>query len=294
MRKTSVYLPEELKAELAALARRWQRSEAELLRLAVERLVRGARDDAAPGEPTPPRDPGPRLIGVGVGPSDPGLVTARALAMLRTADRVFAASTGADAIGRAEAIVRAAAPEINVDRLVFDIGDDVPARAESLYRAADTLLAALDAGAVVVFVTLGDPNIYSTFPALARLIADRRPSVPVATIPGIMAFQELAAEAGTVLAEDGEHLTLVVADGESASIDAMLADRHCTVVLYKGGRHLPSVAQALQTHDRLDGAVVGEMLGLPGGRWVSVASAADRPASYLATIVIPATRVTAP
>src|SRR5260370_11636561 len=108
MRKPSVYLPEELKAELAQLARRWDRSEAELLRLAVERLVRAARDDAAPGEPAPRRDPGPRLIGVGVGPSDPGLVTARALAALRDADRVVAASTGPDAIGRAEAIRRAA------------------------------------------------------------------------------------------------------------------------------------------------------------------------------------------
>ena len=72
MRKTSVYLPDDLKDELAALARRWDRSEAELLRLAVERLVLGARDTSAPGAPTAPRVRGPLLVGVGVGPSDPG------------------------------------------------------------------------------------------------------------------------------------------------------------------------------------------------------------------------------
>lgn len=294
MRKTSVYLPEDLKDELAALARRWDRSEAELLRLAVERLIRSARDDAAPGERRPVREPGPQLIGVGVGPSDPGLVTERALTTLRGADRVFAAATGPDAIGRAEAIVRAAASEVEVDRLVFDIGDDAPARAASLSDAADTVVDALDTGAVVAFVTLGDPNVYSTFPALARLVAERRPSVPMTTIPGVMAFQELAAEAGTVLAEEGEHLTLVVADADSGALDTMLADPGCTVVLYKGGRHLPAVARALGAHDRLDGAVVGEMLGLPGGRWVAVEAVADRPASYLATIVVPATRAAAP
>ena len=39
MKKTSVYLPEELKDRLALLARRTGRSEAQLLRVAVERLV---------------------------------------------------------------------------------------------------------------------------------------------------------------------------------------------------------------------------------------------------------------
>ena len=290
MRKTSVYLPEDLKDDLAALARRWDRSEAELLRLAVERLVRSARDDAAPGERTPAREPGPRFVGVGVGPSDPGLVTERALTTLRGADRVFAAATAPDAIGRAEAIVRAAAAEIDVDRLVFEIGDDATSRASSLEAAAAAIVEALDTGAVVAFVTLGDPNVYSTFPALRRLVTARRPAVPVATVPGVMAFQELAAEAGTVLAEEGERLAVVVADGDAGALEGALAEPGCTVVLYKGGRHLPEVARVLARHGRLDGAVVGEMLGLPGGRWVRVDTVADRPASYLATVVVPARR----
>ena len=290
VRKTSVYLPEDLKDELAALARRSSRSEAELLRLAVERLVQSARDDAPPNPSARPRVTGPRLTGVGVGPSDPGLVTERAIATLREADRVFAPSTGPDAIGRAEAIVRAVAPEVRVDRLVLDVGADPLARAAALAAAADVIIEALDTGAVVAFVTLGDPNVFSTFPALARLVAERRPSAPVATIPGVMAFQALAAQAGTVLAEDGEHVAVIVADPDSAELDALLDDPGCTVVVYKGGRHLPSVANRLRAHDRMAGAVVGEMLGLAGGRCVDVESVADQPASYLATIVIPATR----
>jgi precorrin-2/cobalt-factor-2 C20-methyltransferase len=290
VRKTSVYLPEDLKDDLAALAHRWGRSEAELLRLAVERLVQAARDDAAPNVPARARPVGPLFVGVGVGPSDPELVTERAVAALRDADRVFAAATGPDVIGRAEAIVRAVAPEVRVDRLVFDIGNDSGSRAASLDAAARAIVDALDGGAVVAFVTLGDPNVFSTFPALARIIAERRPSAPIATVPGIMAFQELAAQASTVLAEEGEHVAVIVADANSAELDALLADPGCTVVVYKGGRHLPSVANRLRAHDRLAGAVVGEMLGLSGGRCVDVASIADRPASYLATIVVPATR----
>ena len=290
MRKTSVYLPDDLKDDLSALARRWDRSEAELLRLAVERLIRSAREEGAPGRPAPAPAPGPRLIGVGVGPSDPTLVTEQARATLRAADRVFAAATGPDAIGRAEAIVRAAVPEIAVDRVVLEIGDDPSARTTSLEGAATMLVDALDTGAVVAFVTLGDPNVFSTFPALARRVRAHRPSVPVAAVPGVMAFQQLAAESGTVLAEEGEHLTLTLADERTHELGELLSDPAGTVVLYKGGRHLPAVADALRAHDRLDGAVVGEMLGLPGGRCTDVAAVADRPASYLATVVVPAAR----
>jgi precorrin-2/cobalt-factor-2 C20-methyltransferase len=292
VRKTSVYLPEALKDELTALARRWDRSEAELLRLAVERLVLGARDDSAPGTSTPARGSGPLLIGIGVGPSDPGLVTQQAVSALRNADRVYAASTGTDAIGRAEAIVRAVAPEVRVDRLVFDIAGTPAERAASVTAAAEMIIERLDAGDVVGFATLGDPNVYSTFPALSHAVAERRPSVPASTVPGIMAFQELAARSHTVLAEDGEHLALVVAGSNDSELNALLADRDCTVVVYKGGGKLPVVADRLREHDRLDGAVIGEMLGLPGGRSVEVSTVADRPASYLATIVVPAARRT--
>ena len=286
-----MYLSDDLKAGLTALAQRWARSEAELLRLAVERLIASARDEAAPtASAARGREPGPLLIGVGVGPSDPALVTQRAVRSLQGADRVFAATTGPDVIGRAEAITRTVAPGVKVERVVLDIAGASDARAASLEAAADMIVDALDPGAVVAFVTLGDPNMYSTFPALARAIARRRPSVPVRTIPGVMAFQELAAEAGTVLAEDDDLVTVLVAHDDHTSLDRALADPTSTVVVYKGGRHVPEVARRLRAHDRLDGAVVGEMLGMPGGRWVDVAAVEDEPASYLATVVVPASR----
>ena len=50
------------------------------------------------------------------------------------------------------------------------------------------------------------------------------------------------------------------------------------------------MAKLLERHDRTDGAVVGELLGLAGGRHTEVAAVADRPASYLATVVVPACR----
>ncbi len=62
-----------------------------------------------------------------------------------------------------------------------------------------------------------------------------------------------------------------------------------TVVLYKGGRRLPDLAKAAAAAGRLDGAVAGELLGMPGERIGPLSDlAADGPASYLATVIIPA------
>jgi precorrin-2/cobalt-factor-2 C20-methyltransferase len=293
MRKSSVYLPDDLKADLGALSTRWGRSEAELIRLAIERLVQSARDDAAPAR-TVAVPAGPALVGVGIGPSDPDLVTERALAVLRAADRVYAASTGPDAISRAEAVVRAAAPEVAVDRLVIEIGGDDGARARSIAAGSDAIVAALDQGQLVALVVLGDPNVYSVFSRVAAHVRGVRPTVPVESVPGIMGFQELAARTGTVLVEGDEQLSVLSLGPDAGVVEPLLDADDRTVVVYKGGRHVPEVARLLEGHGRLDGAVVGEMLGLPGGRSVPVATVADRPASYLATVVIPARRAPAP
>ncbi len=287
MRKTSVYLPDELKAQLASFSRQTQRSEAELIREAVEQLVRRKATPAAALPQAKLKGP-PRIIAVGVGPGDPDLLTDRALAILRHADRVFAASTGTDAIGRAEMIVRAAAPEVAVYRLPITIAGDPTERAPSVSAAVQALVDTVDAGQVAVFVTLGDPNVFTVFPAMARLIAANRPDIVIETVPGVMAFQELAARTSTVVAEDDGHVLMVhAADSQHLRADD-LDDPRCTVVVYKGGRELPRLAARLAAHHRLDGAVLGEMLGLPGSRAVAVDAVADRPASYLATVVIPA------
>jgi precorrin-2/cobalt-factor-2 C20-methyltransferase len=297
MHKTSVYLPEALKAQLGDVARRTGRSEAQLVRLAVERLV--ASEPRTPAPATRRDDPvvehhrrGPALVGVGVGPGDPGLLTLRALGALRSADRVLAPTTSSAAVGRAEAIVREAAPDVVVERLEFVMAVDGEARSAALARAAERVVSALDAGERVAFITLGDPNVYSTFSSVAERVAALRPRTPITTEPGIMAFQELAAAAGTVVLDGDERLLLVPAHGPCGveAVAAAAADPRSAVVVYKGGGRLPEVAQVLAAAGRLDGAVVGELLGLPGGRVRPVADVGDQPATYLATVLVPPLR----
>ncbi len=90
-----------------------------------------------------------------------------------------------------------------------------------------------------------------------------------------------------MLLDDTESLTIVTAlDGPQAVGDA-LDDPERAVVVYKGGRHVPALAKLLADAGRLEGAVLGELLGLPGERVGEVSSLAAGPATYLATVIVP-------
>lgn len=291
MKKTSVYLPDDLKTALEAAAGRDGRSEADTIRRAVEQFVRRTGPAAPPDvRSRRPLPTGPRLVGVGVGPGDPDLLTGRARRIFEAADRVFAGSVSPDAISRAEAVIYAAVPGVAVERLVVHIGPGEDARHRSLQVAAERIVSCLDNGELVAFATLGDPNLYSAFPALADEVRRLRPDAGVEGEPGILAFQQLAAATSTQIAGQGETVSLVTVGDDTGELEALLRSEHTTVVIYKGGRRLPEIAASLASRSRLVGAVAGELLGQPGERCVPLADLAARPGSYLATAIIPARR----
>jgi precorrin-2/cobalt-factor-2 C20-methyltransferase len=288
MRKTSVYLPSRLKEALAARAAATGRSEAEVIRAALEAEVRSG---AEPGPAQVPAVEAPvpgRLVGIGVGPGEADLLTVRALHALRRADRVVAPAMAVDAVGRAEAIVRQAVPGLRVERIPFAMAPGRAERDRSVEEAAAVVANYLGAGNEVAFVTLGDPLTYSTFTAVAAAVRQRRPMTVVEQVPGIMAFQALAARTGTTVTDERQRLVVRTAlDGEDIGAD--LDDPDASIVLYKGGRRLPELAKAAAAAGRLTGAVAGELLGMPGERIGPLSElAADGPASYLATVIIPA------
>ena len=234
-----------------------------------------------------------QLIGIGVGPGDPGNVTLRALDALQSADLVIAPCSAPDTEGRAEGIVRQILPDIECQRLIFDMSPGetgVQARSRGAKRAAETLLAPLKEGKTLAFVTLGDPNIFSTFSLVAREVTKLSPSVEIRTVPGIMAFQEVAAASGLNLLDETEKLFLVTAFEGIDDVKESLQHPNAAVVIYKGGRQIGRIREALEQAGRLDGAVVGELLGLDGGQITMLEAITEPKISYLATVIAPPLR----
>ncbi len=236
----------------------------------------------------------PSLVGVGVGPGDPSLLTMRAVSVLRDADRVLAPAIALDAAGRAESIVRQALPDVRVERIVFAVLGDEGERRLAHEEAASRVVSLMDDGERVAFVTLGDPNVYSTFSHLAAAVTAARPAACVETVPGIMAFQELAARSGTLVVDASERLHLLSAVEGPEVLDIALADPEAAIVVYKGGRHVPAIAARLEARGRLDDAVFGELLGLPGEKITSLEEVSGSPATYLASVLVPPRRVHPP
>jgi precorrin-2/cobalt-factor-2 C20-methyltransferase len=238
-----------------------------------------------------------RLIGVGVGPGDPELVTVKGVNRLRAAEvvvvPVMAAPDGKDGgePGRAEATVLHYVEREKVVRGVFALNERSDrGRRESAWDVAGGRVAELlRTHGSVAFATIGDPNVYSTFTYLAQTVQRLVPGTLVETVPGITAMQDLAARSGAVLTEGTEPLTLVpVTAGSGVLKDALNGPG--TVVAYKFGRQAQEVAAALRETGRIDDAVWGSALGLPEESISGAAELDGAPLPYLSTLIAPARR----
>jgi precorrin-2/cobalt-factor-2 C20-methyltransferase len=233
----------------------------------------------------------PTLIGVGVGPGDPGLVTLKAVAALEAADVILVPATEAsgEAAGHAEQVVLAACPsaKVRLRRVPFSMaqrnGIGIKRR-QSWKASAEAAEQAFTAGATTVaFATVGDPSVYSTFSYLAAQVKAVVPGLTVKVVPGITAMQALAAASLTPLVEGQESLTLVPV---TAGMDAVriALDTSDTVVAYKGGRQLGELLDLIRDRGR-DG-VLGVNLGLPGQRLVPLSEADAEHAPYFSTVLV--------
>ena len=251
-------------------------------------------------------DQSQRLIGVGVGPGDPELVTVKAVRLLAEADVVLVPRTehaagtdgAAGTAGRADRIVAAACPAA-ADRIVavpFSMRERSgvgPRRRAAWAESTDAAVRAFRGGArTVCFATVGDPSVYSTFSYLAAEVTREVPEVRIEVVPGITAMQALAGAARTPLVEGREVLALVPVTGGVEVLTAALGTAD-TVVAYKAGRRLPEVLDAIAAVRPEHAVLVGTDVGLPDERLVDGRDPAARAeAPYFSTVLVTPPRPT--
>jgi precorrin-2/cobalt-factor-2 C20-methyltransferase len=233
------------------------------------------------------------LCGVGVGPGDPKLLTLAAVETIKSADLVLAPTSAQDEPGRAEEIVRKAIGTVPVRRILFDMAkgeSGIELRKSTALVAAKEIVTLLQPGERAAFLTIGDPNVFSTFNLLARSVASIDPTVEISSIPGIMAFQDLVSRSGMTLLDEEESLKLLVGLQVDDRIEEALKDSSSAVVIYKGGRNLPAIVELAKRAGRLADGWIGVKIGLEESEVTRLQNIGTGPVGYLSTIIFPPRR----
>ncbi len=134
------------------------------------------------------------LVGLGLGPGDPELLTLRAVRLLREADAVFVPGRIARDL---------VAPYRDAEILPFPMTGDEAAIRATIEEHADRIAPHAERG-LAVFGLLGDPNLFSTYGRLVQVIREKHPQIPCTSEPGVSAITAWTAAAGISLSEGFE------------------------------------------------------------------------------------------
>jgi precorrin-2/cobalt-factor-2 C20-methyltransferase len=174
-----------------------------------------------------------RLHGIGVGPGDPELVTVKGARLIRAADVVF---VPAARIGQRSLARSIAEPYIASGQRVVELEYPTDGRAHaSLERTwganADVIATELGSNLTGVFLTEGDPMLYSTFVYTMDALRARHPEVSIEITPGVSSVTAAAAAAGVPLAVGQQRIAILPADSPESVLRSTLSGADTTILL---------------------------------------------------------------
>ena len=232
-----------------------------------------------------------RLIGIGVGPGDPELLTLKAMRALQEADLVVHfAKNGSASHARTIAACHLKAGVAELP-LHYPLTSEVP-RHGSVYRdalrefydaAAATLAAQLDAGRAVAVICEGDPLFYGSYMHLHVRLAPRYPTQVIAGVTGMSGCWSTA---GAPIAQGDDVFMVLPATLPEGELERRLKDADAAVVM-KLGRHLPKIRRTLARIGRLDRAIYVERGSTAAAVLMRLADRPDDVAPYFAIVLVP-------
>ncbi len=205
-----------------------------------------------------------RLFIVGVGPGDPELLTLKAVRVLQESSHVFVpVSRLTKETWLRDVVASHAQPECSVHEVSFSVAADRQERTAHWQQTAATLTEILQGGNDIAFVTLGDPQLYSTSLYLLRALHQDYPDVQVEVVPGVSSVSHAAALTGFALGEGNMPVTILPSVTALDNVRSALKAGG-TLVLMKIGKHLQALIDLLDEYQLLDEAVFIARAGLPG------------------------------
>jgi len=232
-----------------------------------------------------------KLIGIGVGPGDPELMTLKAIRSLAAADVVaHFAKAGNSSHSRRIAAQHLRADVIELP-LLYPMTTELPKCSDG-YRdalrdfyddAAAKIAAHLDAGCIVAVICEGDPLFYGSYMHLHARLVGRFATEVVAGVTGMSGCWSAA---GMPIAQGDDVFTVLPATLPETELARRLGDGDAAVVM-KVGRHLPKLRRALAKSGRLERAVYVERGTMADAKLTPLAAKEDDEAPYFAVVLVP-------
>lgn len=224
-----------------------------------------------------------KLYGLGVGPGDPELLTLKALRLVK--ENQIIAVPGNDTKGSvAYQIVKGAYQELDQKTLIpvaMPMTKDKDLLEANHQKAADDVESYLREGKNVVFLTLGDPTVYSTYLYVHRRILERGYEAEI--VSGITSFCAVAARLNMGLVEMAEPLHVIPATYQAGEMGEILK-LPGTKVLMKTGRKMKEVKESILASGQQ--AVMIENCGMPEEKIYLSGEEIPESAGYYSLIIV--------
>ena len=224
----------------------------------------------------------PRLIGVGVGPGDPELVTLKAHRIITNAKVIaFPAPDSGESFARS-IVAKFFQPDVIEIPIVIPMRSERFPAKEIYDQAAKSIASYLEQGQEVVVLCEGDPFFYGSFMYLFERLADK---YPTEVIPGVSSMTACAAQLGAPLAGRNEILSVIPAPLS----EAILVDRLSSVqsaAIIKVGKHFNKVKRVLDHLGLLEVSGYIERATLPNQKVCRLSEKNLEVAPYFSMILV--------
>lgn len=202
-----------------------------------------------------------KLYGIGVGPGDSKLLTVKAVETIQNADMIITPKTEKK---EGSVAYHIASPYIlektEILPLVFQMVMDMEVVSKQWEENRKLITEKLDEGKNLVFLTLGDPMLYSTYMYIFRALEGT--GYEVETIPGIPAFLGIASHIGMPITEWEENVLIIPATADPKKIDQALSVSDNAVIM-KVYKKFGFIQEELRKHHMIKKAVMVSRAGLP-------------------------------
>ncbi len=187
----------------------------------------------------------PKLYCIGCGPGDPDLLTLKAINIIKNADIIYTPTAREGKPSVALSIVeRFLNKDTEIQQLVFPMIKDFNKLKENWKDNTKEITDSIRNGKRAIYLTVGDPSLYSTWIYIYREISNAHKDIEVEVIPGITSIFSFSAEIKTPIGEGEEIIGIIPA---CYNLDRLKTAAQCcdTLIFLKDGRYFNRVLEIL-------------------------------------------------